>query len=301
MHRYLYLLIAVLVAVTGCSGGSNQTPDKGGVPIESGGTSAPAQSGEIPTFDVSVLPTPTLSHPTPEVSTTQELHDRLDPFGSEANCELPCYLGFTPGAANVQDTLVFYSQLGIGATDLFPGDLEGIADGNGSLAAALTKTTDVEQAESIGLPPPLVEVQITDNVSEHLYVAWQNYPTYLTIQEVFGALGEPTSVDLSLDLESGSYLLRLTYAGNESGSYGYAIEGNLNGAQQVCLSEEFVEVTYLGTFAAGIEPMAGLRYSQYALPLETTLSLNVNGLIAALDSEGCFTVEQLAPWQALGN
>ncbi len=87
---------------------------------------------------------------------------------------------------------------GVGAADLIPGDYEAAQDGTGRLSAWLTKTSDVLQAEEMGLAPPLVNVYLQDNVVQYVYVGWEYLLSYLLPARVLEQLGQPDELNLAL-------------------------------------------------------------------------------------------------------
>ncbi len=283
------LLATVLLA--GCGQGSAEpTVDPAVLTVQA--FDANTALDQLPTFDVSTLPTATLALPEPDILTTQQLNNRLNPFGDEAVCELPCYLGLTPGLSDIQDTLFFYRRLGIASGDLLPGDLANAADGEGALAAALTKTTDVDQAADLGLPPPNVEVFVQDEIVQYIYVAWRDYPDYLPYADFVAAAGEPDRVELAINSETNRFLLQAAY---DERMFGYAVQGTATDTAEgkaLCLNDQGVDVTYLGMFAPNVTPLEGLPNSQLLLPVEEALG--------ELDtSSDCLvvTVSQLTAWE----
>jgi hypothetical protein len=240
----------------------------------------------------------------PESLTNAELHQRLDPFSDvEGSCPLPCYNGLTAGQSNLQDVLAFYSHLGIGATDLIPGDYEAAQDGSGRLSAWLTKTSDVVQAEEMGLAPPLVNVYLQDNVVQYVYVGWEYLPPYLHPSRVLEQLGQPDNLNLALILDQNppSYLLQFVYAQR---GIGVAFSGPMPGdssQREVCPSGGQVNVTVFGIFIPGTAPMQGLNNAEYLLPLETTLRLSYTDFVGLLSAGECLSIPaaQWTPWQTM--
>jgi hypothetical protein len=286
-----------LVLLVGCGGPPTPAAAPPAVPQEEAAT--PAQLEIVPT---PIQPTPDL--PRPETLTTEELHQRLDPFaGLAADCALPCYYGLIPGTSGVYDTLLFYSRLGIGLGDLIPGDDQSLRTGTGSASAWLTKTSDVTQADALGLAPPLVDIYLQDGLTQYLYVGWQYYPPYLTLPRVLEVLGPPTQLDLALvfDQQPPVYVLQLVYGEQQTG---FSFSGRASGdetALQVCLSDESVSVTRFGVFAPGVTPMEGLSNSAYLLPLTDTLGLSYEEFAALVSAGNCLTIpaETWGAWQAI--
>jgi hypothetical protein len=289
--------IAVGLALLTACGGPPSTAIPSPAPQSEAATPAPLEIVPTP-----VEPTPDL--PRPETLTTEQLHQRLDPFaGLAADCALPCYNGLIPGASGAYDTLLFYSHLGIGLGDLIPGDDQSLRSGTGSVSAWLTKTSDVTQAEEMGLAPPLVDIYLQDGLTQYLYVGWQYYPPYLTLPRVLEMLGPPTRLDLALvfDQQPPAYMLQLVYDEQRTG---FAFSGPTSGddaARQVCLGDESVSVTRFGVFAPGVTPMEGLSNSPYLLPLAETVGLPYEDFAALVASGECLTIpaETWGAWQAI--
>ncbi len=296
MRRPIKLLILTLLVLTACSRpAATAQPSAPPSVVEAGPSTIPAFS---PTA------TPTLMPLFPESLTNVELHQRLDPFSAvEGSCPLPCYNGLTAGQSNMQDVLVFYSHLGIGATDLIPGDYEAAQDGSGRLSAWLTKTSDVLQAEEMGLVPPLVNVYLQDNVVQYVYVGWEYLPPYLHPSHVLEQLGQPDGLNLALLFNQNppSYLLQFVYTQK---GIGVAFSGPMPGdssLREVCLSSEQVNVTVFGVFIPGTVPMEGLSNAEYLLPLEAALGLSYTDFADLLSAGECLGIPaaQWTPWQTM--
>jgi hypothetical protein len=288
--------IVVGLSLLAACGGPPSTP-AAPTPVLQGEAPAPLEI-------VSTLVEPTPDLPAPETLTTEQLHQRLDPFaGLAADCALPCYNGLIPGASGAYDTLLFYSRLGIGLGDLIPGDDQSLRSGTGSVSAWLTKTSDVTQAEALGLAPPLVDIYLQDGLTQYLYVGWQYYPPYLTLPRVLEMLGPPTRLDLALvfDQLPPIYMLQLVY---DEPRAGFAFSGRAPGdeaTRQVCLSDEGVSVTRFGVFAPDVTPMEGLSNSAYLLPLAETVGLSYEEFAALAAAGECLTIpaETWGAWQAI--
>jgi hypothetical protein len=267
---------------------------------------APQEEAATPA-ELEIVPTPlqpTPDLPRPETLTTEQMHQRLDPFaGLAAGCALPCYNGLIPGASGAYETLLFYSRLGIGLGDLIPGDDQSLRTGTGSASAWLTKTSDVTQAEALGLAPPLVDIYLQDGLTQYVYVGWQYYPPYLTLPRVLEMLGPPTRLDLALvfDQQPPLYVLQLVYGEQQTG---FSFSGRTSGddsARLVCLSGDGVSVTRFGVFAPDVTPMEGLSNSAYLLPLAETVGLPYEQFAALVSAGNCLAIpaETWGAWQAI--
>lgn len=295
----LFLIVA-LIGLAACSG-PEATPQPPTAVVLPTATPSPTTAAEniAPTLPPTAPPLPT-----PEILTTTELHQRLDPLtGWIEGCTLPCYNGLTPGEAGVAEVLAFYARLGIGVPDLIPGDAQSLQSGTGDVGAWLTKTSDVLQAEELGLAPPLVNVSLEDGVARYVYVGWQYYPSYLTALRVLESLGPPERLDLALVFEEDppTFLLELVYPSLRAG---FAFSGEMpadDAGRRVCLSSEQVDVTYFGIFAPEMAPMEGLANSVYLLPLEETLGLPYEEFAALVNAGECLTIppERWEPWLAI--
>jgi hypothetical protein len=229
--------------------------------------------------------------------TTQELHQRLNPLADPTgDCTLPCYNGLVVGQSTVEDTLTFYSHLGIGLLDLVPGDYDALEEGTGRLTAWLTKTTDVVQAEEMGLKPPYVNVHLENNVARFLYVVWEYTPTYLTVPQVLDRFGQPDQLNLALNFEKdpASYTLQLIYTGQQAAFAFYGETTGDTSYREVCLSEG--QLTFFSTFASDVTPMGGLSDSEYLLPALDTLGLNYADFDGKMHAGECLTISS-ALWQ----
>ncbi len=295
------LVLLTTLAACSTSAGSGQPPaslSSPGPNIVSAPTAALGSTlGPQPT------PEPTRALLPPESLTTVELHQRLDPFsGWMPDCSLPCYNGLLAGQSTTPDVYDFYSRLGIGLRDLIPGDYPGIEDGTGRLGAWLTKTTDVIQAEEMGLAPPLMSISVVDNLAELISVGWEYAPPYLTAPLVLQQMGQPDRVDLSLIFmqEPTSFMVHLLYARNNVGFMfaGQAVPGG--SSLQVCLSSEQVAAATMNVYAPDLDPMEGIPFSQYLLPLDTSVGMSVADFAARISQAQCIDLPASA-WPAWQN
>lgn len=299
--RILLVLAALLLGACSSSDGAPATsaPQEQQLtpPTQTPGQAAPAILTEPADEAIDTLDSR-------ESLSVSELHQRLDPFASAtADCTLPCYNGLRINEATLDDVLNFYARLGIGPADLIPGDYDAVRDGTGRVGAWLTKTTNADEAEALGLSAPLVDVYVEDGAAQYVYIGWQYLPPYLTPSRVLEQMGQPDQLTLGLvlDEEPPAYALRLLYAQE---SLGFAFYGTPQGdtAQPtLCFSPDDVNRTFFGLFAPGVPPMEGLAYTQYLLPVEDALGLPPESFAEQV-SGGCLTLtaEQVAQWTALG-
>jgi hypothetical protein len=253
-----------------------------------------------------VMPTATINYP--ESLTTQELHQRLDPFASVENvsCALPCYNGLVLGQSDTHSVYNFYAQLGIGIPDMIPGDYPMVRDhGTGRLGAWLTKTSDALNAESMGLAAPQIGIFLQDDIAETLYLTWGYYPPYLTVNQVLTQMGEPGSLMLAVIFEGDqpTYVLQVTYPDRQTG---FAFFGNTTGAAntpQVCLNSDQIESTTLGITKPGLVPMDNIRYIELMLPVTQILGMSYADFAAEMAGDACLDIPATAvsAWQALSS
>lgn len=258
----------------------------------------------VPSVAPSHQPSPTATLAPPAGLTVAELHQRLDPFNKALpDCTLPCYNGLLVGRSNLNEALNFYARLGIGITDLIPGDYEGIQDGSGRLGAWLLTASDVVQATQAGFTPPLVDLYLEGGVVQSLYVGWRYIPSYLTPAHVLETLGQPTHLDLALAFseEPPAAMLRLFYPHVQTGFAFYADTSSSGDGWRVCFSEDQAGRAFFGIFAPDIPPMAGLTHSERLLPLLETIGMAYEDFAAEMAATGCLNIsaERAAAWQAL--
>jgi hypothetical protein len=294
LTRYLVPPL-VLLLLAACSSPGTPAPPEAGPTASPTVESAPVQT-PVPL-------TPTFAPPIPDSLTTQELHQRLDPLADPTgSCPLPCYNGLVVGQSNTEDTLTFYGHLGIGVPDLIPGDYAALEDGSGRLAAWLTKSTDVVQAETMGLAPPFVNVRLESDVVQFVYVGWEYYPPYLTVAHILDTLGPPDQLGLALNFENEPprFTLQLVYPDQQTG---FAFYGETTGDasyRAVCLSDEHLLVTLFGVFAPDVTPMGGLTDSDYLLPALETLGLAYADFDQQMRASECLTIP-VDRWEAWVN
>lgn len=300
MRNWLNFGIVFIIALlTACSQPSDETQtiiQPTDIPV----LPATAQSNTYsPTEAIS--PTPTLAPPAS--LTTAELHQYLDPFTSfDDTCALPCYNGVTVGEAGLGDVLNFYARLGIGISDMTPGDYDAIKDGEGHLRAFLNKTSDQVQVESQGIRPSLVDVGFANHEVQYVYVGWQYLPDYLSVSRIIGALGEPEGIEIGLIVDSDTppaYALHLFFP---EAQIGFAFYGNLtlDGSHyNLCLTDDVVEAVFMGVFASDIPALEGLPNSESLLPADDVPDLSSSVFIETLTNNQClsFTLEQAQTWQ----
>lgn len=300
MHKLAVALLCLLILTACGSAGRTAAP-----PLASptaGISSLPIVPTTVPDPQLTALPTRSLLPP--ETLTTAELHQRLDPFTEVVpGCVLPCFNGLSMGQSTLYDVYDFYSRLGIGLRDLIPGDYDTVQDGTGRLGAWLITTTDVAQAEDMGLKPPLVNITITDNIAQSLYVGWEFYPAYLTVPIILESLNQPDQLTLAVEPASTgkTYVLQLVYSG---AGLAFAFTGDMVAApagQQMCLTPDQVQASALGLFAPGQTPMADMPYNDLLLPLEETIGVPYADFAARISAGECILVpaSALPTWESL--
>jgi hypothetical protein len=296
-------LIASLVLLAACSTAPATAPLAAREAPEAPAGAPTSLPTWTPPLSPTPIPSPTL--PLPESLTTQELHERLDPFAEAVGgCALPCYNGLLAGESSTGDILRFYSGLGIGVSDLIPGDYQQFEGGTGHLRAWLTKTTDVLQAEEMGLAPPVVDIYLEGDVAQYLYVKWEYSPPYLTPLLVLAKLGQPDRIDVGLLLARTppAYMLQLVYTADR---VGFLFRGETSGdaaRRRICIVDGQVEATYFGAFAPHEVPMEGLANSEYLVPLEEATGLSYDVFAALVSAGECLEIpaERWGLWQEPG-
>lgn len=289
--KFLVFLFVLLLVAACSSPGTSALPEA----IPTASPSAESNTGPTP-----VPITPTFAPPVPDSMSTQELHQRLNPLADPTgDCTLPCYNGLVVGQSTVEDTLTFYGHLGVSLLDLVPGDYDSLEDGTGRLAAWLTKSTDVVQAEAMGLAPPFVNVRLENDVVQFFYVGWEYSPSYLTVPQVLDRLGQPDQLLLALNFgnEPPDYMLELIYTGQQAGFAFYGETMGDSSYRAVCLSEDQVLTTLFSAFAPDVTPMGGLANSEYLLPVLDTLGLSYTDFDGQMHAGQCLTIPA-AQWES---
>jgi len=259
-----------------------------------GAQPVPPQPSQTPT------PLPVI---TPESVTTQQIAQRLDPFGTPG-CQLPCLNGLTPGNAGITDALAFYARLGIGVSDFVPGDIQRAVSGNGNLRANLMRATDITQALNAGYSPPETNVFMKDGKVEYAYVRNEIYPASLDAAHVLSTLGAPDQVGLSLIFTNdpntpNNFVVQLTYAAKQAG---FSYLGSTTGdaaARQVCLNNTAVRETLIGVFAPGFVPFSDNPPTPRILPLYDSTGISPASFTNAIASSGCISIpsDQWLQWR----
>jgi hypothetical protein len=192
---------------------------------------------------------------------------------------------------------------GIGLHDLIPGDYPGIADRTGLLRAGLTKARDVEQAEAMGLTPPVASISVLENVAEIVAIGWEYSPPYLSAPIIVQQMGQPDQIDLAVIFtqEPPAYLLHFFYTEER---VGFGFSGTTLGdssALQICLLPEQIEYTSMNILAPDLDPLETLSFSYLLLPVEDTLGISTADLAASIAVGECFGVPASAwpNWQTV--
>jgi|GEM_PF-1852070 len=298
--RILLLLSAAMI-MAGC-GSSNPTPSPNStftvfdvpplVTATIAGVPSPVMS-----------PLPTLSYP--ESLTTQELHQRLDPFSNPPDCALPCYNGLVMGTSDVYDVYNFYARLGIGVPDLIPGDFPAVQQsGKGRLGAWLTKTSDAMNADQMGLSAPQMAIFVENNTAQSLNLTWGYYPPYLTAQQVLDKMGQPSALNLAILFAENPpvYILTMIYPDRQMGFAFYGTTVQNGDSLQTCLTKDQVANTVMAIVKQGDVPLSTIRFNEYLLPLTATLGISYEDFSAVLASTGCFDVPASTwdKWKSIG-
>jgi len=287
----------LLMLLAGCGGGGSPLPTQPPLPTPSprlatGATGIPVTSA------------PTVAPRQPASLTVAELDTLLNPAGS-VECRLPCYGGVTPGTATLQDTVDYYGRLGIGPLDFVPGDYIDVSDGAGSLDAFLNRSSDILSAQGQGYIPPLANAYLDGGILRYLYMGWQMLPAYMAPGSVITVEGQPSRVELGLVFNRTpvTYMLVLLYE-KPTGSYGFVYYGPTGGdasQRTVCVAPGQITSAILGSFAPGVEPLAGLSDSLYLLPAAEALEMPLIDVAGQLAGDECLEVaaSQWGAWQAL--
>jgi hypothetical protein len=261
-------------------------------PTQTQAAGAPLPPTPLPTFTPLPTTAPTATPNPPAKLTVEELDQRLDPLGSDA-CHLPCYGFLTVGQADLDGALEFYSRLGIGLSDLMPGDYDGVRTGSGDLHAWLNKATDQAAAEAAGYAPPLVDLTLQDGLVNQVYVGWTQMPERLDAARIAGGLGEPDTIEAAVvqDGESTTYMLRLIYSIWQADFVYYGPAAvNDAGLHQICVNQDTVQQVLFGVWEPGTGPKEGLAHSEHLQPIEELTGSSMSDLTAQLANGQCLIV-----------
>ncbi len=282
--------VSMLVLLAGCAAPPPGTP--AGEPTAATIAEAPLPPTSFPTF--TPLPTvePTATPSPPAYLTVEELNQQLDPLGGGDACPLPCYGGLTVGQANLDDALGFYSKLGIGTSDLMPGDYDEVRSGTGHLHAWLNKASDQAEAQAAGYAPPLVDIVLQDGMVSQLYIGWAQLPDILDAARIVGALGEPDMLEGAViqDEEVSTYMLRLIYTTRQADFVYYGSPVTDAGFPQVCINSDTVHQVLFGVWEPGTGPIERLAHSDRLLPVEESIGLSKSDITTRLGAGQCLDV-----------
>lgn len=284
MFRRLVFTAGLAIMLSAC-GGKTPTDPATNAPGFGTQPNPPAPTQPPPT------PLPTIP---PETLTTDQVSQRLDPFGSP-DCQLPCFNGLTPGDSKLPDALAFYARLGIGASDFVPGDFQHAATGTGNLRATLMRSTDITQALDAGFKPPETNAYLNDGKIQMVYVRYETYPASLAAARIISTLGAPDKVGLSLIYTTDpntptNFIIQMAYAAKQAGfSYLGSTTGDAS-AQQACLTDVGVRETVFGVFAAGFAPFSDNPAAPKILPLDESTGISAADFATAVTSNGCISI-----------
>lgn len=237
---------------------------------------------------------PTPIAPSPDVLTTDQLNQRLDPFASP-DCTLPCYNGLTPGHSDLAGALAFYARLGIGVSDFVPGDYQTALGGVGNLRATLMRASDIVSAVKSGYVPPQANVYLEGGQVQIVYLRWDSYPTYLAAPRILSALGAPDQISLAMVFDADpaaptGFALEMVYTARQTGFVFVGIAGGDATSRQVCLSAQAVKAAVLGTFAPGRPPLADSPVKAKLLPLSDSTGVSPADFATAASASGCLSI-----------
>jgi hypothetical protein len=290
--RYIVRMawILSLLMLAGCSAPPAAAPVN--EPAATTAAGAPLPPTAWPTFTPLPIVEPTATPSPPAQLTVAELDQRLDPLGGGETCQLPCYVALTVGQANLDDALAFYSRLGIGVSDLMPGDYDGIRSGTGHLRAWLNKASDQAEAQAAGYSPPLVDVVLQDGVVSQLYIGWSQLPDVLDATHIVGALGEPDVMEGAIIQggEESTYMLRLIYTTRQADFVYYGSPVDAAGSRQVCVNQGTTQQVLFGVWEPDTGLLEGLAYSDRLLPVEGSIGLSKSEITARLGAGQCLDV-----------
>jgi hypothetical protein len=281
--RRLALGGGLIVLLTACGGRPTATPTA----LPAGGTNL-------------AQPTPSLTQPTaipappPDRLTTEQLSQRLDPFGAP-DCVLPCFNGLTPGDAGLVETLGFYARLGIGVTDLVPGDYQTALSGTGNVRATLMRSSDVVEAVQAGFVPPEANIYLDQGKVQIVYARWNAYPGAVAAPRILTALGPPDQVGLAMLFTAEPnvptrFVIEMLYPGKQTGFLYLGDAAGDAAARQVCLTDVAVKETIMGIYAPGLTPLSDNPAKARLLPLEQSAGVSITDFVAAAAGGGCLSI-----------
>lgn len=287
------IMVGAAISLAGCGLSASPSPTAPSLP-----TAQSIPPVTEPTTEA--LPAAGAGIPTPESVTTAVIEQRLNPF-TDSQCALPCYNGLTPGQADMNGALGFFSRLGISPIDMVPGDYDTTLDGTGHMGAALLRATDIEQAVKVGYKPPNAEVAMLSGVVDNVSINWPDYPPYLTLPIVLQQLGPPNQVDVGLRFIATPplYVLQLIYTGRQTGFIFAGVTREGSGVLDVCPNEETITNMAMGVFSASQAPLAGSEVSSFVLPLEQSTGTTLDAFLTQINAGGCLsiTADRWPQWQ----
>ncbi|MBN1120979.1 MAG: hypothetical protein JXJ17_07870 [Anaerolineae bacterium] len=282
--------VSMLMLLAGCAAPSPGTP--AGEPTAATIAEAPLPPTPLPTFTPLPIVEPTATPSPPAKLTVEELSQQLDPLGGGNSCPLPCYGGLMVGQANLNDALEFYSKLGIGTSDLMPGDYDDVRSGTGHLHAWLNKASDQAEAQAAGYAPPLVDIVLQDGLVHQLYIGWSQLPDILDAARIVGALGEPDVLEGAViqDEEVSTYMLRLIYTTHQADLVYYGSPVTGAGFPQICVNPDTVQQVLFGVWELETGPIEGFALSDHLRPAEESLGASKSDVTARLGTGQCLDI-----------
>jgi hypothetical protein len=200
--------------------------------------------------------------------------------------------------------MLFYSHLGIGVSDLVPGDYRLALGGTGNLRATLMRSTDISQAVDAGFIPPETNIYLSEGKVQFVYVRFKQYSGSLAAPRILTSLGVPDQVGLAMLFAGGpdapsNFVVQIIYAQRQTG---FIFLGTTTGdatAQQVCLTDAAVKETVMGIFAPGLNPLGDNPSKAKILPLDQSAGISTADFATAASAGSCLSIpaETWSQWQ----
>lgn len=258
------------------------------------------------TVPVEITPSTSPEDATPHPTLTYELQDQLFTLlSNNGNCELPCYLGITPGKtlwANAERILEPYAY-----KTPIPYERTRITSSNVAYHAVIQTTKDINILTGV-----IIDVNPSNNRVTHIvstfqfyFNEWSYFDKHLlrfSISEVFRRNGQPDVIYFVPDLKQGrGYSFSLVYEKLKMVmEYTGRIRQDVNGSYIICPNVGDGDIGAMGVyFASATDPidvktLVGYSFWENVSPFKDVAGMSVNDfyrLMVGNQQPICFSVK----------
>jgi hypothetical protein len=201
MWKRIFILILVFMILVGCGTQNTPTPSPSLTLLPTKTTTSALTFTPTITLTKTSTPVPTVTWtPLPTISPNDFSNIFLNLLNSNGGCELPCWLGITPGKTTTSESIQFFSQFPIEIGEL--------------RKRAIMTVTDFHLTSSYELSIVVNNNVITnariysiDEIVQSIFIRVENYRQNYQLKQILKSFGKPERI--FINSQSSSQILEL--------------------------------------------------------------------------------------------